>query len=117
MKKTFLSQTRFFSTLIHILIWSAFIFIPLLFMENAEGRQRFMIFGWSMMFLMAGYFYFNYLFLIPRFLLQKKLTNYEIFMITGFLIISSLNIIYSVIVHAYFIPNIHHHGPLHYAFM
>jgi two-component system, LytTR family, sensor kinase len=117
MKRTVLSQTRLFSVLIHILIWSAFIFIPLLFMENIEARMRFMIFGWSMMVLMAGYFYFNYLFLIPRFLLQKKLAHYVVFLFAGLLVISSLNVIYCSVIHGYFIPNIHHRGPMRYAIM
>ncbi len=117
MNKPGLSQTRFFSVLIHILIWAAFIFIPLLFMETYEGRQRFMIFGWSMLLFMAGYFYLNYLVLIPRFLLKKKLFNYVIFLVAGLLIISGLNVFYSTIIHQFFIPNIHHHNPLHYSLM
>lgn len=115
MNKPVLSQTRFFSVLIHILIWAAFIFIPLLFMETIEGRQRFLIFGWSMLLFMAGYFYLNYLFLIPRFLLKKKLPGYILFLLAGLLVISGLNVSYSYIVHLFFIPNIHHHGPLHYS--
>lgn len=117
MNKPGLSKTRFFSVLIHILIWAAFIFIPLLFMETSEGRQRFLIFGWSMLLFMAGYFYLNYLFLIPRFLLKKKLLNYVIFLLAGFFVISSLNVFYSYIIHQFFIPNIHHHSPLHYFLM
>jgi sensor histidine kinase YesM len=117
MNKPVLSQTRFFSVLIHILIWAAFILVPLLFMESVEGRQRFLIFGWSMMVFMAAYFYLNYLFLIPQVLLKKKLVNYLVLLFAGFLVISGLNVIYSAIVHAYFIPNVHHHGPMHYALM
>jgi len=115
MNKPIISQTRFFSVLIHLLIWAAFIFIPLLFMETPEGRQRFLIFGWSIIVFMGGYFYLNYLFLIPRFLLKKKLIHYVIFLFAGLLIMSGLNILYSYIIHQYFIPNIHHHGLMHYS--
>jgi two-component system, LytTR family, sensor kinase len=106
-----------FSVLIHILIWAAFIFVPLIFMETPEGRQRFMIFGWSMLVLMACYFYLNYLILIPRLLLKKKLVNYALFLLAGLFVISALNVLYSYIVHMYIIPNIHHHSLLHYSLM
>jgi sensor histidine kinase YesM len=114
MNKPGLSQTRFFSFLIHLLIWAAFIFIPLLFMETPEGRQRFMIFGWSMLVFMAGYFYLNYLFLIPRLLLKKKLIHYVIYLLAGLIVISGLNLFFTSFIHQYFIPNIHHHSPWHY---
>ena len=42
---------------IHILVWVAFLLVPLLFIESSTGRERFMIMGWFLQVLMACYFY------------------------------------------------------------
>ena len=117
MKKKPFSKSRFFTVLIHFLIWAAFFFVPLLFLENREGQQRFLIFGNSMLVFMAGYFYFNYLFLIPGFLLKKKIIPYVLLLFLGLVVISALNVVYNHYIHLYFIPNIHHHSDLHYSIM
>ena len=79
---------------IHILVWVAFLLVPLLFIESATGRERFMIMGWFLQFLMACYFYYNYLYLIPRFLLQKKLLEYFLMLLVGLVVISGLNLVF-----------------------
>jgi len=83
-----------YTVLIHILVWIAFLLVPLFFIESAEGRERFMIMGWFLQLLMAAYFYYNYLFLIPRFLLRKKIALYFLMLILGLIVISGLNILF-----------------------
>ncbi len=79
---------------IHILVWVAFLLVPLLFIESATGRERFMIMGWFLQFLMACYFYYNYLYLIPRFLLRKRIWEYFLMLMAGLLAIGALNLIF-----------------------
>jgi len=79
---------------IHILVWVAFFLVPLLFIESATGRERFMIMGWFLQFLMACYFYYNYLYLVPRFLLRKKIGEYFLMLMLGLLVIGGLNVIF-----------------------
>ncbi|MEI7500118.1 MAG: histidine kinase [Bacteroidota bacterium] len=83
-----------YTVLIHILFWVAFLLVPLLFIESAEGRERFMIMGWFLQVLMACYFYYNYLYLIPRFLLRKQIGFYFLLLFLGLLAISAINIIF-----------------------
>ncbi|MEI6683820.1 MAG: histidine kinase [Bacteroidota bacterium] len=93
---------------IHILVWVAFLLVPLLFIESATGRERFMILGWFLQFLMACYFYYNYLYLIPYFLLRKRLPEYFLMLLVGLLVISGLNIIF-ILTTADLVE--HHHHP------
>jgi len=79
---------------IHMLVWLAFFLIPLLFIESDRGRERFMILGWSMQVLMVCYFYYNYLFLIPKFLLRKKIRMYFLMLVLGLVVVSGLNIVF-----------------------
>jgi two-component system LytT family sensor kinase len=79
---------------IHMLVWLAFFLIPLLFIESGRGRERFMILGWSIQVLMVCYFYYNYLFLIPKFLLRKKIWMYFLMLVLGLVAVSGLNIVF-----------------------
>ncbi|MFA5727493.1 MAG: histidine kinase [Saccharofermentanaceae bacterium] len=90
------------SVWIHILIWLAYFMVPLLFIESAAGRERFMILGWFMQLLTLIYFYYNYSFLIPRFLLPKKIVLYVVMLILGLLVISGINAIFSLSVFGMF---------------
>jgi two-component system, LytTR family, sensor kinase len=117
MKKKLFSQSRLFTVLIHFLIWAALFFIPLLFLETREGQHRFLLFGNSMLVLMAGYFYFNYLYLIPEFLLRKRIIPYVVLLFIGLVAISAMNVVYNYFIHLYVIPNSHHHTDMHYAMM
>ena len=92
---------------IHILVWVAFLLVPLLFIESATGRERFMIMGWFLEILMAAYFYYNYLWLIPRFLLRKKLLEYFFMLLAGLLVISAFNLIFILSM----APMVEHHHP------
>ncbi|MEI7663191.1 MAG: histidine kinase [Bacteroidota bacterium] len=92
---------------IHILVWVAFLLVPLLFIESATGRERFMIMGWFLQFLMACYFYYNYLYLIPRFLLRKRFPEYFLMLLVGLVVISGINIIFILTT----APVIEHHHP------
>lgn len=82
---------------IHILVWLAFFMIPLLFIESASGRERFMIMGWFVQFLTALYFYYNYLYLVPRFLLKKKIGPYVYMLLLGLAVLSAMNILFTLV--------------------
>lgn len=81
---------------IHIMVWLAFFMIPLLFIESASGRERFMIMGWFMQFLTLLYFYYNYCYLVPKFLLKKKIGLYIFMLLLGLVVISNLNILFTL---------------------
>jgi sensor histidine kinase YesM len=85
-------RSKSYTVLIHILVWVAFLLVPMLFIESAEGRERFMIMGWFIQLLMACYFYYNYVFLIPRFLLRKRIGWYFLLLLTGLAAISAINV-------------------------
>lgn len=88
-------RSKSYTVLIHILVWVAFLLIPLVFIESATGRERFMVMGWFQQLLMALYFYYNFLFLIPRFLLRKKIWAYFLLVVLGWTVISGLNIVFT----------------------
>ena len=89
-------RSKSYTVLIHILVWVAFLLVPLIFIESATGRERFMMMGWFQQLLMAAYFYYNFLYLIPRFLLRKKIGPYFIMLILGLVAISSMNVIFAL---------------------
>jgi len=86
--------SKTYTIAIHLLIWVSFFFIPLLFIESAQGRERFIIMGWFLLSLMAGYFYLNYLYLIPRFLLRKKILPYILFLAGTLVCIGLIHLLY-----------------------
>ena len=55
-----------------------------------------MMMGWFQQFLMALYFYYNFLYLIPRFLLRKKMWQYFLLLLLGLFAISGFNILFSL---------------------
>jgi two-component system, LytTR family, sensor kinase len=85
-------RSKSYSVLIHILGWIAFLLVPLLFIESSEGRERFMIMGWFIQVEMACYFYYNYIFLIPKFLLRKNIGLYFLLLVMGLIVISAMNV-------------------------
>lgn len=89
-------RSKSYTVLIHILVWVAFLMVPLIFIESATGRERFMMMGWFQQLLMAAYFYYNFLYLIPRFLLRKKIWPYFLLLILGLVAISGLNVIFAL---------------------
>ena len=89
-------RSKSYTVLIHILVWVAFLLVPLIFIESATGRERFMMMGWFQQLLMAAYFYYNFLYLIPRFLLRKKIGPYFIMLILGLVAISGMNVIFAL---------------------
>ena len=96
-----------FTVWIHLLAWIAFLLVPLIFIESATGRERFMIMGWFLQILMAAYFYYNYLFLIPRFLLRRRILVYFLMLLAGYSIVSLVNVAF---VYGTFGMIDHHHA-------
>lgn len=76
---------------IHISLWLTFLLVPLFFIENEASQIRYITLGWFLVFLLAGYFYYNYLFLIPRFLLKKRVILFLVLLFSGMLAICFLN--------------------------
>lgn len=103
-------RTKTYTVLIHVLVWVAFLLIPLIFIESATGRERFMLMGWFQQLLMAAYFYYNFLYLIPRFLLRKRLWPYFLLLLAGLVVISALNVIFAMITS----EMIGHHHPFNF---
>jgi two-component system, LytTR family, sensor kinase len=103
-------RSKSYTVLIHILVWVAFLLVPLVFIESATGRERFMMMGWFQQLLMAAYFYYNFLYLIPRFLLRKKMGPYFIMLILGLIAISGMNVIFALATSGL----IEHHHPFNF---
>ena len=103
-------RSKSYTVLIHILVWVAFLLIPLVFIESATGRERFMLMGWFQQLLMAAYFYYNFLFLIPRFLLRKKIGCYFLMLLAGLIAISGLNLLFALSTSGL----IEHHHPFNF---
>jgi hypothetical protein len=68
MYRSYRLSARKYTILIHIIVWLIVFFLPALFFDTAEARYRYLIQGWPLQVILALYFYFNYLFLIPRYL-------------------------------------------------
>jgi len=91
---------------IHILLWVVLFLVPLFFIETANGRDRYMVYGWGFQFLMACYFYYNYFWLIPRFFLQSKIWQYSLMVVLGYFMVSCL---YALFYYLTFNIYEHHH--------
>jgi len=87
--------------LIHILAWLAYIFIPLLFTEPGPRRDRYIILSLFFQALMALGFYYNYLFLVPRFFLRKKFVGYFVLLVLGIFIMGLINAGYVYLTYAF----------------
>ena len=92
-----------------MLIWIALLLVPLLFFESQEGIRRYITFGGAHLVFIAGYFYFNYLFFIPKYLLKKNFRAYILGLLLALILISFINVFYDFQVHNYFFPGDHHH--------
>ncbi|MCX6269595.1 MAG: histidine kinase [Bacteroidetes bacterium] len=103
-------KSKSYTILIHILVWVAFLLVPLIFIESATGRERFMLMGWFQQLLMAAYFYYNFLYLIPRFLLKKKIGWYFLMLLLGLVAISGINVLFAISTSSL----IEHHHPFNF---
>ncbi len=103
-------RSKSYTILIHILVWVAFLLVPLVFIESATGRERFMMMGWFQQLLMAAYFYYNFLYLIPFFLLRKKIGCYFLMLLLGLVAISGFNVIFALATSGL----IEHHHPFNF---
>ena len=110
MEKTPGLRSKSYTLMIHVLVWVAFLLVPLIFIESATGRERFMLMGWFQQILMAAYFYYNFLYLIPHFLLRKKIWPYFLMLLLGLLAISSVNVIFAFATSGL----IEHHHPFNF---
>jgi two-component system LytT family sensor kinase len=76
-------NSRFYTILVHLLIWAAFFLFPLLFLDTGSERERYAATWWILILLSATYFYLNYNLLIPKFLLRKQLLLYTLLVIVS----------------------------------
>jgi LytS/YehU family sensor histidine kinase len=95
-------RSRYFIPLIHVFAWLALFLLPLLFMDSERGRDRYIYMGWFLQVLMAGCFYYNYLFLIPKYLLKKRLLLYFFLLLSGFVAVALLNVAFSRTMYNFF---------------
>jgi len=101
-------NSKSFTIGIHVIIWLAFMLLPIVFIESEEGKIRFVQIGWFLLLLIAGYFYLNYFYLIPKLLFQKKIILYILFLAAGLGIIILLSETYF-----YFLETAFSHRPHH----
>jgi len=101
-------NSRSFSIGIHIIIWLAFMLLPLVIIESEEGKIRFVQMGWFLLFLIAGYFYLNYFYLIPKLLFKKKIILYILFLVAGLGVIILLSETYFYFLEPLFSHRLHH---------
>ncbi len=89
-----MTKKKVFSILLHILVWSGFIFLPFLLFDMPEDRAfpQYRIFT---LVLVVFFFYLNYFILIPKLLARKKFVAYS-------LIIAGSLLFTFIISHAYF---------------
>ena len=69
-----------------------------------------MMMGWFQQLLMAAYFYYNFLYLIPFFLLRKKIGRYFLMLLLGLVAISGFNVIFALATSGL----IEHHHPFNF---
>lgn len=82
---------KWFVPWIHVSLWLTFLMVPLFFIENEESQLRYMTLGWFLEILLAAYFYYNYLFLIPKFLLKRRILLFLVLLFSGMVAISFIN--------------------------
>jgi two-component system LytT family sensor kinase len=87
-------RSRSYILWIHILIWSAFFFIPLLLIDTPTSREKFMITGWVNLLFVGIFFYLNYLFLLPQYMLKKQVSRYFLLAAGGILVTGLLNTLF-----------------------
>ncbi len=91
--------SKFPVILVHVLFWAAFLFLPLILIESPEERFKFLRFWGYQIVLAAIYFYLNFLVLIPKILLRKKLGLYILTLFAAMGIMMVITFIYRVILH------------------
>ena len=89
-----MTNKRIFNILLHILLWSGFIFLPFLLFDMPEDRvfPQYRIFT---LVLVVFFFYLNYFILIPKLLARKKFVSYS-------LIIAAILLFTFILSHGYF---------------
>lgn len=79
---------------VHILLWLAFFLVPLFFIESDLTREKYMYLGWFLQFLMVCYFYFIYVILVPRILLQNRILRFILLLFLGLIFVCLLNTLF-----------------------
>jgi two-component system LytT family sensor kinase len=102
-------SSKSFTIGIHIIIWLAFMLLPLVFIESEEGKIRFVQMGWFLLLLIAGYFYLNYFIFIPKLLFKKRVLLYVLSLIGGLAVIIILSESYFYFLETYINRRPHHH--------
>ncbi len=89
-------RPRLSTVMVHLLAWVAYLLIPMAFFDSPGGQKRYLVFGSFMLVLMALYFYYNSLVLIPRFLQKRKVWTYVGLLLAGYVVIGLLNVGFSL---------------------
>lgn len=94
MKKADHRDFRSYSVWVHIFLWLAYFAFPLLFFfQNEVMRRNYLIMGSFLTVLVAIFFYYNYLFLIPRYFLKKRIWAYFLLLLAGLIVICLVNVV------------------------
>jgi two-component system, LytTR family, sensor kinase len=80
--------------IIHLLAWSAFFFIPSLFIEGTLGKIHYFYKAAFYTIAFAIFFYLNQYILIPKFLLNKRVQVYVLIIISSIVLITVVNEFY-----------------------
>jgi sensor histidine kinase YesM len=91
MKKPAGKKTRFITVLVHVLVWLGLFMIP--FIDDRQHISAHFLIRISFTYLLlAGFFYFNYLVLIPRLFLRKKIGYFVFGVVAGLLLVSFIQV-------------------------
>ena len=89
-----ISRSKFVTVAIHVLVWLGLFLIPFID-ERQHLNIDFMLRVGFTFALLAGWFYFNFYFLIPRLFLRKKILFFLLAVLGTLLFVSTVNVLYA----------------------
>src|SRR5512135_702322 len=102
-----IAKSKFFTVTIHILVWLGLFLIP--FIDDWQHFNTDFILRVGFTFsLLAGIFYFNYYFLIPRLFLKQRIFYFLLAVLGTILLAVSVNMIYAHLLGPYVQMGRHH---------
>jgi two-component system, LytTR family, sensor kinase len=106
------STSRFLTVLIHIVLWSGILFVPLLFIDWEPGRIRYLWFQSFLLGVVIVYYYVNSRVFIPKLFLKKKTFLFIVSLAGSLLAISLLNYAWGLFMDATVYSDMHgrHHS-------
>ena len=107
MKKQTGKKKKFVTVLVHVLVWLGLFMIP--FIDDRQHISFYFLIRISFTFLLlAGFFYVNYLVLIPRLFLRKKIGYFILGVAASLLLVSLIQIGYVAFLEYLGLSGMHH---------